>query len=150
LAEKEFTKSSIMLLNETENELELNYENNNNLTAIFNKNESYSLFANHLLLTMLKQQRKNDKLKKEEDKLNDYRTIIDHTHDAIFLVKVDCDNNFYYKRINGTHQRLTALTNEEIKGKKIKENFDKDLPEKLKEKYIKSLKKKGRINYTEK
>jgi len=150
LAEKEFTKSSIMLLNETENELELNYENINNLTAIFNKNESYSLFANHLLLTMLKQQRKNDKLKKEEDKLNDYRTIIDHTHDAIFLVKVDCDNNFYYKRINGTHQRLTALTNEEIKGKKIKEIFDKDVAEKLKENYIKCLKKKGRINYTEK
>lgn len=150
LAEEEFNKSSIMLLNESENELELDYENINNLTAVFNKNENYSLFANLLLLTMLKQKRKNERFKKEEEKLNDYRTIIDHTHDAIFLVKVDCDNNFYYKRINGTHQRLTALTNEEIKGKRIKEIFDKEVAEKLKENYSKCLKKKGRVNYTEK
>ena len=150
LAEKEFNKSSIMLLNETEKELELNSENINNLTAIFNKNESYLTFANLLFLTMLKQQIKKDKFKKEENKLSDYRTIMDHTHDAIFLVKVDCDNNFYYKRINGTHQRLTALTNEEVKNKKVEEIFDKEVAEKLKENYIKCLRKKGRINYTEK
>jgi diguanylate cyclase (GGDEF)-like protein/PAS domain S-box-containing protein len=150
LAEKEFNKSSILLLNENENELELDYENINNLTAIFNKNENYSVFANLLFLTMLKQKRKKDKFEKEENKLNDYRTIIDHTHDAIFLVKVDCDNNFYYKRINGTHQRLTALTNEEIKDKKLEEIFDKEVAEKLEENYNKCLRKKGRINYTEK
>jgi diguanylate cyclase (GGDEF)-like protein/PAS domain S-box-containing protein len=150
LAEKEFTKSSIMLLSETGKELALNYKNIDNLTAIFNKNDSYSSFANLLLLTMLKQKKKKDKLKKREEKLNDYRTIIDHTHDAIFLVKVDCDNNFYYKRINGTHQRLTALSNEEIQGKKINEIFSKEVAEKLEENYSKCLRKRSMVNYTEK
>lgn len=150
LAEKEFKESSIMLLTETDKELALDYENINNLTAIFNKDDGYSTFANLLLLTMLKQKKKKEKLKAREEKLKDYRTIIDHTHDAIFLIRVDCDDNFYYKRINETHERLTALTNEEIRGRRVNQVFSEEVAAELEEKYSRCLRKKERINYTEK
>lgn len=149
LAENEFPQTSIILLTEAEEKLKLDFENISNLTAVLNKRESYSSFSNLLLLTILKQKEKRKKFRKKEQKLNDYRTIIDHTHDAIFLLTVDCDENFYYKRINGTHQRLTALNNEEIKGKKAGEIFNKDIAAKLEENYRKCLRKKESINYTE-
>ncbi|MGM0500831.1 MAG: HD domain-containing phosphohydrolase [Bacillota bacterium] len=150
LAEKEFSQSSIMLITEADTEIEFDFENINNLTAVLNKRANYTSFRNLLLLTILKQKIRIEKIRKKEEKLNDYRTIIDHTHDAIFLLAVDCDQNFYYKRINGTHQRLTALTNEEIQGKRIDEIFSKEVAEELEQNYLKCLKKKGRINYTEK
>lgn len=150
LAEKEFPGTSLILLNEPGTELELDFRNVSNLTAILNKRESYSTFSNLLLLTFLKQKHKNEESRKKEKKLNDYRTIIDHTHDAIFLLEVDCDENFYYKRINGTHQRLTALNNEEIQGKRTAEIFGEEVAEELEENYRRCLRKKGRINYTEK
>ncbi len=149
LAENEFPKSSIILLTENGEKLDLKYSNVDNLTSILNKNENYISFINKFKLTLLKQQRKNKAVRKEKQKLNDYRTIIDHTHDAIFLVEVDCDENFYYKRINGTHQRLTALSNEEIQGKTAFEIFDKEVAEELENNYRKCLKKKSNINYTE-
>ena len=150
LADKEFTGSSIMLLTESDKKLDLDYENTNNLTAIFNKNDSYSAFANLLSLTMFKQKKKKEDLKAREEKLNDYRTIIDHTHDAIFLIRVDCDDNFYYKRINATHERLTALTDKEIRGKRVNQIFSEEVAVELEAKYSKCLRKKERINYTEK
>ncbi|RAK11826.1 PAS domain S-box-containing protein/diguanylate cyclase (GGDEF)-like protein [Halanaerobium saccharolyticum] len=150
LAEKEFPRSSLILLNEPGSELELDSRNVSNLTAILNKRESYSTFSNLLLLTILKQKRKNEESRKREKKLNDYRTIIDHTHDAIFLLAVDCDENFYYKRINATHQRLTALSNAEIQGKRTAEIFGEEVAEKLEKNYLRCLRKKERINYTEK
>ena len=149
LAEKEFPTSSLILLTEPKIELELESINVRNLTAVLNKRESYTNFSNILLLTILKQQRRKEEFRKKEQKLNDYRTIIDHTHDAIFLLEVDCDQNFYYKRINGTHQRLTALSNEEVQGKRTDEIFGKKVAEELEENYRKCLQKKGRINYTE-
>ncbi|MFW5988008.1 MAG: diguanylate cyclase domain-containing protein [bacterium] len=149
LAEKEFSQSSIMLITDPGAEIEFDFENINNLTAVLNKRADYTSFKNLLLLTLLKQKIRLDKIRKREEKLNDYRTIIDHTHDAIFLLEVDCDQNFYYKRINGTHQRLTALTNEEIQGKKLDEIFSKEVAEELEQNYLKCLRKKGRINYTE-
>jgi diguanylate cyclase (GGDEF)-like protein/PAS domain S-box-containing protein len=149
LAEKEFPASSLILLTEPKDELKIESRNVSNLTAILNKRESYSTFSNILLLTILKQKRRKKEINKKEEKLNDYRTIIDHTHDAIFLLEVDCDENFYYKRINGTHQRLTALSNEEIQGKKTDEIFSKEVAEELEENYRKCLRKKNRINYTE-
>ena len=150
LAEKEFPNSSIILLSEPRSELEFDSRNVSSLTAILNKRESYSTFSNILLLTILKQKRKKEESRKKEKKLNDYRTIIDHTHDAIFLLEVDCDENFYYKRINATHQRLTALSNEEIQGKSTAEIFGEEAAEELEKNYRKCLRKKGRINYTEK
>jgi len=150
LAEKEFSNSSIVLLSESKNELELEPSNVSNLTAILNKRESYSNFSNIFLLTILKQKRKKEEIQKKEKKLNDYRTIIDHTHDAIFLIGVDSDEDFYYKRINGTHQRLTALSNEEIQEKRTDEIFGEKVAEELEENYRKCLRKKARINYTEK
>ena len=149
LAEKEFPTSSLILLTEPKIELELESINVRNLTAVLNKRENYTNFSNILLLTILKQQRRKEEFRKKEQKLNDYRTIIDHTHDAIFLLEVDCDQNFYYKRINGTHQRLTALSNEEVQGKRTDEIFGKKVAEELEENYRKCLQKKGRINYTE-
>ncbi|MFN2340265.1 MAG: diguanylate cyclase domain-containing protein [Halanaerobium sp.] len=150
LAEKEFPNSSLVLLTEPGNELEIESGNLSNLTAILNKRESYSTFRNILVLTILKQKRRKEEFRKKEKKLNDYRTIIDHTHDAIFLLEVDTDENFYYKRINGTHQRLTALSNEEIQGKRTDEIFGKEVAEELEENYRRCLRKKARINYTEK
>ena len=52
LAEKEFPNSSLVLLSEPRNELELESANVSNLTAILNKRESYSTFSNILLLTI--------------------------------------------------------------------------------------------------
>ncbi|MFW6229803.1 MAG: HD domain-containing phosphohydrolase [Halanaerobium sp.] len=150
LSENEFPDLSIILLTEAGDQPELKPGNIGSLTAILNKRESYSNFINILLLTILKQKSKKEKSRKKEEKLNDYRTIIDHTHDAIFLLEVDCDENFYYKRINGTHQRLTALSNEEIKGKKTEEIFGEKVAEELEKNYRKCLRKKSRINYTEK
>lgn len=149
LAKEELSRASIILLAGSKEKLKFDFKSINNLTSILKKGENYAVFYNLLLLTILKQKEKKEELKEREEKLNDYRTIIDHTHDAIFLLAVDCDNNFYYKRINGTHQRLTSLNNEEIKGKKTSDIFSKDIAEKLEENYYRCLRKKKRINYTE-
>lgn len=149
LAEEEFPHSSVILLTEENEELKLHTANLNNLASIINKRENYSTFINHLNLTILKQKRKKEAFTKEQKKLNDYRTIIDHTHDAIFLLEVDVDGNFYYKRINRTHQRLTALSNEEIQGKTTAEIFGEEVAEELEENYRKCLKQKSSIKYTE-
>lgn len=149
LAEKEFPNMSIILITEMTEELKLENSNFQNLTAILNKKENFSTFVNTLSLTIMNQKRKNEEFRKEKVKLNDYRTIIDHTHDAIFLLEVDCDGNFYYKRINGTHQRLTALSNEEIRGKKAEEIFSKEVAEELEQNYRRCLEQKTNIKYTE-
>jgi diguanylate cyclase (GGDEF)-like protein/PAS domain S-box-containing protein len=149
LAEKEFSNTGVILLTAPGEEIDLQQCNVDNLLSIIRKREDYKFFKDNFLLALLKQKIKNKELGKEKEKLNDYRTIIDHTHDAIFLIEVDCDENFYYKRINGTHQRLTALSNEEIKGKKTEEIFEESVAQELEKNYRRCLRKKRRINYTE-
>lgn len=149
LAEKEFSNTGVILLTAPGEEIDLQQSNVDNLLSIIRKREDYKFFKDNFLLALLKQKIKNKELGKEKEKLNDYRTIIDHTHDAIFLIEVDCDENFYYKRINGTHQRLTALSNEEIKGKKTEEIFEESVAQELEKNYRRCLRKKRRINYTE-
>ena len=149
LAEEEFPETGILLLNESQNVLDLEKTNIENLTAVINKRESYNNFVNSLKLSLLKQQLKTEKKKKKKSKLKDYRTIIDHTHDAIFLLEVDCDGNFYYKRINKTHQRLTALNAEEIRGKTPAEIFGPKVGKELEKNYRKCLETRSPLNYTE-
>lgn len=149
LAEEEFPETGILLLNESQNILDFKKTNIENLTAVINKRESYNNFVNSLKLSLLKQQQKTKKRKKKKEKLKDYRTIIDHTHDAIFLLEVDCDGNFYYKRINKTHQRLTALNDEEIRGKTPVEIFGSKVGKELEKNYRKCLETRSPLNYTE-
>jgi len=150
LAESEFPNTGVILLTGPGEELNLEQCSVNNLHSIIKKREDYRIFKENLLLALLKQRLKNKEQRKAKERLNDYRTIIDHTHDAIFLLEVDCDENIYYKRINGTHQRLTAMSNEEIKGKKAEEIFKEEVAQKLEANYRRCLRKKSRINYTEK
>lgn len=150
LAEKEFPNTNVLLLTEPKEILNLQSADLDTLKAILKKRSDYTNFVNNLMLLLLKKSKRNEKLEKEKQKLKDYRTIIDHTHDAIFLIKVDKDNNFYYKRINKTHQRLTALTNEEIRGKTTADIFGDEIAEDLEKNYRKCLKTKSTLNYTEK
>lgn len=150
LTEKEFSKTSVLLLTEPNKVLNYQFAALDTLTVILEKKPEYTNFINNLMLLLLKKNQRREKSKEEAEKLKDYRTIIDHTHDAIFLLRVDTEGKFYYKRINKTHQRLTALTNEEIKGKTPAEIFGEKRAVELEKNYRRCLKKKTPINYTEK
>lgn len=149
LAAKEFPESSLILTYSASKELDLSSYKITNLAAILSKSSGYKNFKNIILFTLLKHQAKNAKIMAEQQKLTDYRTIIDHTHDAIFLLEIDCDNNFYYKRINETHYNLTGLKAENVIGKTTAEIFGEAVAAQMEENYQRCVEQKRKINYTE-
>ncbi len=79
-----------------------------------------------------------------------YEIIFNNTHDALFLIRVDEGDNLYYELLNPTHERLTGLTTEEVRGKSPIELLGREAGEKIEANYRRCLKKKSTISYEEK
>ncbi|MFW6280650.1 MAG: HD domain-containing phosphohydrolase [Halanaerobium sp.] len=149
LAEKKFPKLNSILICENGDELNLAEHKINNLSAVLSKMTSSDTFLNSLFMTAVKQQKLKENLEEEKRKLEDYREIIDYTHDAIFLLDVD-DNNVYYRRINKTNQKITALSTDQIMGKTPIQIYGEELGAKFLEKYLKCIKEKKKLKFREK
>jgi PAS domain S-box-containing protein len=150
LSEKKFPKLNSILICENGDEIDLAEHKINNLSAVLSKMTSSDTFLNSLFMTAVKQQKLKESIEEEKRKLEDYREIIDYTHDAIFLLDVDDDNNVYYNRINKTNQNRTALSTEQIEGKTPIEIYGEELGAKFLERYLKCIKEKKKLKFREK
>lgn len=55
-----------------------------------------------------------------------YEIIFNNTNDAIFLLDVDKDDQIRFLKLNRTHEELTGLKTEDIKGKTPIEVFGEE------------------------
>lgn len=78
-----------------------------------------------------------------------YEIIFNNTQEAIFLLDVDKDYKIRFVRLNKTHEELTGLKTEDIKGKTPVEVFGEEFGSYLENKYRLCLEKKGNIKYEE-
>ncbi len=78
-----------------------------------------------------------------------YEIIFNNTNDAIFLLDVDQDDKIRFIKLNKTHENLTGLKTEDIKGKTPHEAFGEELGNYLDKKYRLCLEKKENIKYEE-
>ena len=78
-----------------------------------------------------------------------YEIIFNNTNDAIFLLDVDKDDQIRFVKLNKTHEDLTGLKTEDVKGKTPVEAFGEELGNYLNKKYDLCLKKKENIKYEE-
>lgn len=100
----------------------------------------------HRIKFHLEYQNKKKKLSKT---LQQYKTIFNSNHDAMFLLNVESDNRFTYELLNDTHEHLTGLHTNQVKGKTPDELFDRELARRLNENYKKCLDKRHMISYKE-
>ena len=85
----------------------------------------------------------NFNLKKE------YEIVFNNTQDALFIIEVDENKDFRFRKLNPTHEDLTGLKTEEIADKTPKEVLGDELGEVVKKRYQKCLDKKETITYEE-
>ena len=85
----------------------------------------------------------NINLKKE------YEMVFNNTQDALFIVKVTEDERFEFLKLNPTHEDLTGLKTENIKGKTPEEVLGKEAGREVANKYKKCLQKKETYSYEE-
>ena len=79
----------------------------------------------------------------------EYEIVFNNTQDALFIIKVTEDDNFRFLKLNPTHENLTGLKTENIKGKTPEEVLGKVEGNKISTKYRKCLKKEETISYEE-
>ena len=78
-----------------------------------------------------------------------YEIIFNNTNEAIFLLEVDKDDQIRFIRLNKTHEELTGLKTEDIKGKTPVEVFGEEFGNSLEKKYRLCLEKKENVKYEE-
>ncbi|MGM0411607.1 MAG: PAS domain S-box protein, partial [Bacillota bacterium] len=79
----------------------------------------------------------------------EYEIVFNNTQDALFIVKVTEDNNFRFLKLNPTHENLTGLKTEKIKGKTPEAVLGKEAGKVVANKYRKCLEKKDTFSYEE-
>lgn len=84
-----------------------------------------------------------------KDLTSDYEIVFNGTQDALFLVSVDDDGKFRFNRLNSSHERLTGLTTELVKGKTPQEVVGKKVGRKVEASYRRCVNKKQVIRYEE-
>ena len=96
---------------------------------------------------------------RELEKLTEeYNTIIEATEDSIFLVNVEkvgeetkqgSDVEFRYERVNESHEELTGITKEEMRGQTPREVVGDEVGAELEENYRRCMEEKEPISYQE-
>lgn len=90
-----------------------------------------------------------EKNKSKFEALNkEYEIIFNNTHDAQFLIDVE-DNTIKYQRLSKSHEKLTGLTTEQVKGKSPINIFGEDIGKELLKNYQNCINKKRIISYEE-
>lgn len=80
---------------------------------------------------------------------NEYESIFNNSHDAIFLIDVDSSNEFRLRRLNRTHEEATGMKTDLVQGKTPVELLGDDLGSKVQENYRRCVEKAGPISYEE-
>lgn len=80
---------------------------------------------------------------------NEYETIFNNTHDAMFFVDVLNDDSLIYKRFNRSYEEATGLKIETNAGKTPKQLLGEDLGSEIEERYLKCVRSKAPITYKE-
>ncbi|MGM0370685.1 MAG: response regulator [Bacillota bacterium] len=80
----------------------------------------------------------------------EYEIIFNNTENALFLLEVIDEEEFRFLRLNQTHEQLTGLQTEDIKGQTPREAFGPELGSELDNKYRKCLVARDTIEYEEK
>jgi len=149
LLAEEFPEISVILITENNAELELMENITSNLSAVLDKLSSSDVFLNSLFMTAVKHHHKKEKIKDKKEKLTNYCEIVDHTHDSLFLLKVDMQEEVFFKHINKTTQHKTGLSNSEVIDKTPKEVFGEELGSEFLENYKRCIREKSKIKYRE-
>lgn len=149
LIEEQFSEIKLIFVLEKGEKFQPNIKASNSISAVINKPSDEISFFNAVTLSKLRYHNDKEEYKKQKNILKDYETIIEHTNDAIFLINIDKKDNFYFKRINETHQKLTGLTNKEIVGKTPIELFGPEMGKELEANYRRCLEKKKIESYNE-
>jgi len=79
----------------------------------------------------------------------EYEIVFNNTQDALFIIEVDENKDFRFRKLNPTHENLTGLKTEEIAGKTPVEVLGEEMGKVIKNKYQKCLAKKETITYEE-
>lgn len=80
---------------------------------------------------------------------SDYEIVFNGTQDALFLVSVGDDGMLRYNRLNNSHERLTGLTTEQVKGKTPQEIVGRKVGKKIEAAYNRCIRKREVIRYEE-
>lgn len=147
LAEKEFPYSSIILISEENDNLNLSEYQLNNLNSVLTKLSNSDSFINSLRMTAIKQKQKLKNMAENRKILEDYQKIIDYNNDAIFLLELDDSNNFYYKRMNQSCLDLTGFKNRELEKYKTEDIFSSEIAEELKENINRCVRERQKVNF---
>lgn len=79
--------------------------------------------------------------------VNEYETVFNGTHDALFLIDIDTQRQFRYKRLNKSLQKLAGLSNNYVAGKTPRMLFGDELGTVLESNYNKCSESKQSILY---
>ncbi|ERP30831.1 sensor domain-containing diguanylate cyclase [Chitinivibrio alkaliphilus] len=80
----------------------------------------------------------------------DYEQIFNNTQDAIFLIDVDREEKFYFRRLNATHEKLTGMKTQDVAGKTPVEVLGQELGDVVAQNYTRCVQAKETITYEEK
>ncbi|WP_158212236.1 PAS domain S-box protein [Natranaerobius trueperi] len=89
------------------------------------------------------------KIDLSDDLLEEYEIIFNNTQEALFLIDV-LNNNFYFRKLNSTHEKLTGLKTEHVKGKTPVEVLGAELGQVVEANYRICIEKEETISYEEK
>ncbi len=87
---------------------------------------------------------------KDNSMWEEYEVVFNNTQDALFLLDVTEDGNICFRRLNKTHEKLTGLKTEEVKGKTPVEVLGPETGKSVEANYKKCLDSKEPISYEEK
>ncbi|MFW5862490.1 MAG: PAS domain S-box protein [Spirochaetota bacterium] len=84
-----------------------------------------------------------------QDMKNEYESIFNNSHDAIFLIDVDSGNEFRFRRLNRTHEKATGLKTDMVQGKTPVELLGNATGSVIQDNYRRCVEKGGLISYEE-
>ena len=86
---------------------------------------------------------------KNEHLKNEYEKIFNSTQDAMFLIEVVNEEDFYYKRLNKSHEDTTGLTTKMVYNKTPIDLLGDKAGQEVYDRYMSCLKARGPVSYEE-
>lgn len=84
-----------------------------------------------------------------EQQLELAETVFENTQDALFVIDVTEDQEFYIQRVNAVYEELTGLSNEEIQGKPPREVVGDEIGSEIEAQYRDCVERRETIEYPE-
>lgn len=81
--------------------------------------------------------------------LAEQSAIFENTQDALFLVDVIDEREFRYRKLNPTHEAMTGLTTERVRGKRPGEILDEENADAVLRRYRSCLEQRSPVSYEE-